>query len=266
MSFQTHTHGELTYLTAPVLGAIRHGFSTRKGGVSCAPFDSLNLGINRGDDPSAVLENYSRFCASIGIDPANTVLSNQVHKTNVKVCTGDDRGKGLFYPRNYEADALITNVPDVALTVFSADCGILLLYDPCCHAIGAIHAGWRGCASGIVEKTVRAMQRNYGTDPKNLTAAVGPCIGPCCFETDQDVPDAMSAALKTDAAPFLRAGNSKKWNVDLAGLNKQWLLRAGVPESQIELYGICTACHPELFWSHRKMGEARGLQVAMIAL
>ena len=265
MSFETRTQQALVYLTSPTLGPVRHGFSTRQGGVSQAPLDSLNLGVNRGDDPANVRENYRRFCGAIGIDPHRTVLSSQVHQTTVRVCTREDAGKGLLRSRDYDADGLITNEPDLALCVFSADCGILLLHDPVHHAVGAVHAGWRGCAAGIVEEAVRSMTAHYGTDPADLRAAIGPCIGACCFETDSDVPDAMSAALGTDAAPYLRQTGAK-WHVDLGGLNRQWLLRAGVPEQQIDLCGVCTACHPELFWSHRKMGEARGLQVAMIAL
>lgn len=114
-----------------------------------------------------------------------------------------------------------------------------------------------------MEKAVREMGRVYGTNPRDLLAAIGPCIGPCCFETDADVPQAMRAALGADAEPCLEARGSK-YHVDLAGLNRQWLLRAGVLPEHIDVCGLCTACHPDLFWSHRKMGEARGVQGAMI--
>ena len=149
--------------------------------------------------------------------------------------------------------------------VFSADCGILLLYDGANHAVGAVHAGWRGCAAGIVEQAVHAMGDAYGTVPGQLLAAVGPCIGQCCFETDGDVPGAMRSALGIDADAYLERRGAK-WQVDLAGLNRQWLLHAGVAPSHIELCGLCTACRSELFWSHRKMGNARGAQIAMISL
>ncbi len=263
MSFETHTDHDLIYLTSPLLGAVRHGFSTRQGGVSIGHLSTLNLGVARGDSPENLAENYSRFCGAIGADPARCVLSSQVHETTVRLCAEADAGKGLLRARDYNADALITNTPDLPIAVFSADCGILLLRDPVHNAVGAIHAGWRGCAGGIVEKTVRAMTHHFSTDPGQLIAAIGPCIGPCCFETDADVPAAMEAALDQDAAPYLRKAG-QKWHVDLAGLNRQWLLRAGVPAEHIDLCGICTACHPELFWSHRKMGEDRGLQAAMI--
>ncbi len=263
MSFLMQERSGLRYLTSSALSGVRHGFSTRQGGVSPAPWDSLNLGPSRGDAMDNVAENYRRFCAAIGANSHQVVLSRQVHETTVRVCTAADAGKGLQQERDYTADALITCESNLALTVFSADCGILLLWDPVSGAVGGVHAGWRGCAAGIVEKTVKAMSMEYGARPQDLRAAVGPCIGPCCFETDSDVADAMKQALGGDAAPYIR-WQPPKFHVDLAGLNRQWLLRAGVLPGHIDMCGLCTACHPELFWSHRKMGNARGVQCAMI--
>lgn len=269
MPLITRESADLRWLSSPLLDeqnpALAHGFSTRQGGVSKPPFDTLNLGAGRGDDPAAVLENYSRFCAAVGVDAARPVLAKQVHETTVRLVTKQDAGKGLLVPRDYTADALMCNEANLPLVVFSADCGILLLYDAANHAIAAIHAGWRGCAAGIVGKTVRGMTASFGTRPEQLVAAIGPCIGPCCFETDNDVPAAMRAALGDSAEPYWER-RGEKWQVDLAGLNRQWLLQAGVLSARIDLCGLCTACHPDLFWSHRKMGEARGAQIALIAL
>lgn len=266
MAFETQS---LPYLTSSLLAgyapALRHGFSTRKGGVSAAPFDSLDLGPSRGDDPAAVAENYRRFCGVLGVDRDRAVLSRQVHETTVRLCTDGDAGKGLCFPRDYTADALVTRDANLPLVVFSADCGTILLYDPVQRAIGAIHAGWRGCAGGIVEKTVRAMEDAFSTRAADLLAALGPCIGPCCFETDGDVPQAMTDALGAEASPYL-TWQGAKWHVDLAGLNRQWLLRSGLRPEHIDTCGLCTACRPDLFWSHRKTGEARGVQAALISL
>ena len=264
MPFLTHEQDGLVWLSAPALSGVRHGFSTRRGGVSAAPFDTLNLGPGRGDAPEHVAENYRRFCGAVGVDAGRVVLSKQVHEDTVRSCTEDDAGKGLWTERDYIADALITNVPGLPLVVFSADCGILLLHDPVTRCVGAVHAGWRGCAAGIVEKTVRQLERVYGARPGDLRCAVGPCIGQCCFETDDDVPAAMCAALGAEAEPYL-ARRGPKWHVDLAGLNRQWLLRAGLLPNPIDICGLCTACRPDLFWSHRKMGESRGVQAALIA-
>ena len=194
MSFLTHEQNGLVWLTSSLLDGVCHGFSTRQGGVSQPPFDTLNLAPGRDDDPAAVRENYRRFCGTLGVDPARTVLSKQVHEATVRLCTEADAGKGLLSPRDYAADALITRDANLPLAVFSADCGILLLYDPIHRAVGAIHAGWRGCAAGIPEKTVQAMTAAFGTRPEDLVAAVGPCIQQCCFETDGDVPAAMTQA------------------------------------------------------------------------
>lgn len=265
MPFDIHSENGLVWLSSSLLAGVRHGFSTRRGGVSAPPWDSLNLGPGRGDEEASVRENYRRFCGAVGTDMDRAVLSKQVHEDTVRVCTAVDAGKGLFSQRDYTADALITNEKGLPLVVFSADCGIILLYDPVQEAVGAVHAGWRGCAAGIVEKTVRTMRDVFSSSPENILAAIGPCIGQCCFETDIDVPDAMEAALGTEAKPYLKRRNPK-WQVDLAGLNRQWLLRAELAPEHISTSGLCTACRPDLFWSHRRMGEARGAQVALISL
>ena len=268
MPFEQHRQDGLIYLTSPLLRrnpGITHDFSTRVGGVSAAPMDTLNLDVGRGDAQTALEENYRRFCAALHTSPRRTVLSRQVHEDAVRLCTAADAGKGLFSQRDYRADALITNEPELPLVVISADCGLILLHDPVRRAVGAVHAGWRGCAAGIPQKAVEAMARAFGSRPGDIRAALGPCIGPCCFETDADVPQAMEAALGETARPFL-VRRGAKWYVDLAGLNRAWLLRAGLAPEQVETAGMCTACHPELFWSHRKMGNARGAQAALIAL
>ena len=266
MPFQQREQNGLVWFTADVLNQIPHGFSTRMGGVSPAPWDSLNLRPNQGDGPEALRENYRRFFAVLGLDEHRTVLSQQTHTANIRRVTAADAGKGVVRPRDYtDVDALITNEAALPLTVFSADCGTVLLYDPVRQAVGAAHAGWRGCAAGIVEKTVQAMEDAYGSRPADLLAALGPCIGRCCFETDGDVPAAMRDALGADAEPHLECRGAK-FHVDLAGLNRQWLLRAGLAPEHIEVSGVCTACRPDLFWSHRKMGDQRGVQAAVIAL
>ena len=266
MPFSTHEENGLVLLTSPLLSGVRHGFSTRLGGVSPAPWDSLNLGPGRGDAPENVAANYRRFFACLGADEHRAVLSKQVHEADIRTVTAADAGKGLTRPRDYEADALITNEKNLPQVVFSADCGILLLHDPVTGCVGAVHAGWRGCAAGIVEKTVIEMGRVFGAKPEKLLAAVGPCIGQCCFETDDDVPDAMRcSALGEAAEPYLER-RGPKWHVDLAGLNRQWLLHAGLVPEHIDVCGLCTACRRDWFWSHRKMGNARGAQVAVIVL
>ena len=266
MPFQSHEKHGLIWLTSEslTLPGVVHGFSTRPGGVSMPPWDSLNLGIACGDDMACVQENFRRFCRAVGTDVDQVVLSRQVHEDNVRLVTADDAGKGLWRQRDYESvDAMICNTPGIALSVFSADCGIILLYDPVQRAIGAVHAGWRGVASGLVRKTALEMARHFGTDPADLHCAIGAAIGPCCFETDDDVPDALRRSMGAAAEPYMERRGSK-WHIDLKGLNALWLRGIGV--QHIDICPHCTACRPDLYWSHRKMGTARGVQTAMIAL
>lgn len=270
MPFRIQTCGELVYHTSSVLehDGILHGFSTRKGGVSEGCFDSLNLRIG-GPDPDdrrRVEENYRRFCAAVGTDVHGTVLSVQVHEDTIRTVTAADAGKGLFRERDYTADALITNEPGLSLMVFSADCGIFLLHDPVSGCIGAVHAGWRGTALDLPAKTVREMAKRYGAKPENIRVAIGAGICPTCFETHRDVPDAMLEAFGPGADPFLHAFGDK-WQVDLEGINRWRLREAGICEEHLESMGVCTSCHGEqLYWSHRRDGDARGVQAAMIAL
>lgn len=145
--FHTQMKNGVTFLTAGALASdgIRHGFSTRLGGVSPAPWDSLNLDDRRGDDIANVQENFRRLCAALDMDVRRAVLSRQIHRDDVRLVTAADCGKGLWVPQDYDsADALITDVPGIPLVVFSADCNVILLHDPVCRAVGAAHAGWAG--------------------------------------------------------------------------------------------------------------------------
>lgn len=262
--FTKHTDNSILYLRSEALGSVPHGFSTRLGGVSPAPWDSLNLGVGRGDEMDNVRENYRRFCAALGLDEHRAVLSKQVHEDVVRHVTAEDAGKGLWRERDYTSvDGMVTDVAGLPLVVFSADCNVILLHDPVRGAIGACHAGWRGTALGIAAKTAREMVRLFGCDPTHIRAAIGPSIAQCCFETDDDVPAALRAALGAEAEPYMEQRGAK-YHIDLKGINALWLRKAGV--EQIDICDDCTACHPTLYWSHRKTGNDRGAQIAMIAL
>lgn len=259
----------VVYLTADgfeAAGGVAHGFSTRLGGVSQGIYSSLNLGFRRGDDPKHVAENYRIFCAAIGVDPAKLVFTNQVHGDIVRTVTAADAREGLNAVVEYEADGLMTDVPGVALTVFSADCLPILLYDPVRRAVAAVHAGWRGTASGVVTRAVEKMRDCYGTDPADLLAAIGPGISKCCFETHEDVPNAMTEAMGACALHSIEVLPTGKFRVDLKGLNAERLENAGVLPEHIAVSQDCTACLPERYWSHRVTQGQRGSQAAVIAL
>lgn len=253
----------LQYLVSPLLEDVPHCFSTRYGGVSKGHLSSLNLGTHRGDDPNNVLENYRILGEAVGFDPMNTVFTKQIHSDIVERVGASQRGRGLLRETEEGCDGLITNEKDVVLTVFSADCTPILFYDPVVQAVGAAHAGWRGTAAGIAARVVEKMSAEFGSDPKNIRAAIGPCISQCCFETHNDVPDAMISALGEDAKPYILP-KGEKYLVDLKGLNALWLRKAGL--DRISVAKECTACDPDRFWTHRRVGNARGSLAAMITL
>ncbi len=262
------TLGGVPFQTAPGLTAlgVPHGFTTRLGGVSEGIYASLNLGGGRGDAPERVRENYRRVCQALGVPLESVVCSSQVHGDAVRTVTAADGGKGILRPVDYDADGLITDVPGFTLTVFGADCLTILLCDPVRRVIGAVHAGWRGTALGIVDRAVERMEEGYGCRAQDLRAALGPCIGMCCFETDADVPQAMTDALGPAAEPYITAEDGGKFHVDLQGLNALRLRRLGVPQAQVERSPDCTMCRPDKYWSHRYTKGARGSQAALIHL
>lgn len=261
-------HGVFFYACpGPAWGGAAHGFSTRLGGVSSAPWDSLNLGANRGDDPANVRENFRRFCAAAGTDCAALVKNHQIHSALVRPVTRADVCCDSAAPGAVDADGLVTDEPGLCLTVFSADCIPVLLYDPIRRCVGAAHAGWRGTAAGIAARTVQAMAAHYGSDPADLLAAIGPGISLCCFETHADVPDGLRSGLGADAEPFIHPlPGGEKYRVDLKGANARWLEWAGLRPEHIALCSACTACGLDQFWSHRVQGNTRGSMAAMIQL
>lgn len=243
-----------------------HAFTTRQGGVSEGIYTSLNLGTNRGDDPRRVRENYHRVCAALGVKVDQLIFSSQVHGDVVRPVTLSDAGKGLDRGIDYDADGLITDVPGLTLVVFGADCLTVLLHDPVCQVIAAVHAGWRGTALGITAKAVETMARDYGCVRENILAAIGPGISECCFETGAEVPEAMTAALGRGALPYIKELRGEKYKVDLKGINALWLSHSGVMSTNVDISSDCTFCHPEKYWSHRYTKGERGSQAALISL
>ncbi|MCI8423073.1 MAG: peptidoglycan editing factor PgeF [Lawsonibacter sp.] len=251
----------------PAWAGTAHGFSTRQGGVSPTPWDSLNLGANRGDDLENVAENFRRFCAAVGTDSWALVKNHQVHGDTVRSVTKADCLEGPAAPGTFEADGLVTGQPGVCLTIFSGDCIPVLLYDPAGRVIAAVHAGWRGTAKGAAARGVEAMVQRYGCAPENILAAIGPGIGPCCFETHADVPQGLRARLGREAEPCIRPLAAEgKFSVDLKRANARWLERAGLKGEHIAVCPACTACDRTDFWSHRMQGGQRGSMAAVIQL
>ena len=244
---------------------IRHAFSTRLGGVSEGEFTSMNTAFNRGDDPAHVTENYRRICAAAGFDFDSLVASAQDHHTYVRAVTSADRGVGIRKPRDRESvDALITNEPGVTLVTYYADCTPLFFVDTVTHAVGLAHAGWRGTVGRIGQKVVEKMTALYGTDPKNIMAAVGPAISVCCYEVDEPCAAQFLALRDLDSDKFVFPKGNGKFMVDLLETNRQILVKAGVPAENIAVSDVCTNCHSDLLWSHRATKRHRGTMSAFL--
>ncbi len=259
MAIKTIQKGKLEYLMAEGI-CVPHAFTTRFGGVSREHLSSLNLAMHRGDDEENVAENYRILGEALGFDPKNAVHTRQTHSDIIRRVTRADC-RGLDHRLYPECDGLITNDPGTVLVVFTADCTPILLWDPVTGAVGAVHAGWRGTGADIAGKAVRAMAREFGCRPENISAAIGPNIGQCCFQTDADVPLAMKQTFGKEAESYIRQQN-EKYYVNLKEINALALRRAGV--THIEISESCTMCENHRFWSHRVTGGQRGSQGAII--
>ena len=266
----------ISVLTFPRLtetGMVCHCFSTRLGGVSAGPYESMNLSFTRGDREEAVRENYRRIAHFLGTTADRFVLTCQTHTTNVRVVCEEDAGKGVTVQRDYtDVDALVTNKPGLALGVFWADCVPILMLDPVHRAIAAVHSGWKGTAGRISAETIRVMKESYGTVPSDLIVVIGPSICGSCYEVSEDVAavfmerfldrEGLNRVLRFVG---IRDG-SRKYLLDLWEANRQILSECGVRDENISITGICTKCNPWLLFSHRAMGEKRGNNGAFIML
>lgn len=214
----------------------------------------MNLSFSR-ECKQNVEENYRRIQAAIGFS-GGFALTNQQHTDIVKECTKADG----FLIYEDAVDGLITDKNGICLTVFIADCVPVLIADPVKRAVAAVHSGWRGTAKGITARAVEQMCERYGTNPKDLVAAVGPCICKCCYEVGQDVYDGFSAPQ------FFEKKNNGKYALDLPFANKSVLEGAGIPPQNIYLSGECTFCKSDLYYSHRATEGKRGNLAAMIEI
>lgn len=260
--------GYITYPNLAKLDFVRHASSVRKGGISKIPYlASMNLGFHTDDDAETVRENFRIFAKAVGIDVNNMVSSSQFHNANIRVATASDRGKGILKSADYEdVDALVTNEKNVALTVFGADCVPLLFADSKNKAVGAAHCGWRGTFKELAPLTVKKMKEIYNSNPKNIFVAIAPCIHCCCYEVDEnlftDFENKFPDIAQTDA---LRRENGKFY-LDLPKINKQLLIKEGVPEENILISDLCSGCDPANLFSHRKSGGKRGIMASVIEI
>ncbi len=262
MFIQENENG-LLYMRSDIIGA-KHAFTTRFGGVSVGELTSLNLGSNRGDDPENVRENFRRVCALFGTDENGAAVTNQVHRADVRIVTKADRHICLG-PTPYEADGIVTGEKGMPIFCFTADCVPVLLWDTENRAAGAIHCGWRSSVADILKNALEAMA-SLGAEPWTIRAAIGPAIGACCFETDDDVPEAITAWLGGETGGLFVRREDGKTMVDLRLANARRLFQLGLPVMNIDLSDECTFCSHDKYWSHRFTKGRRGSQAAVIML
>lgn len=261
----------VTFLTFPALEEtemVRHAFSTRMGGVSEGPYATMNFSFTRGDNPESVRENYRRMADALGVKKEQMVLTWQTHTTNVRRVTEEDMGKGVVKDRDYrDVDGLVTDIPGVTLVTFFADCVPLYFLDKKNRAIGLSHSGWRGTVNRMGEKTLKMMEKEFGTNPEDVTACVGPSICQDCYEVGPEVIEEFEKEFHKDCHKklFYKKENGK-YQLNLWEANRIVLLESGVPGENISVTDICTHCNPELMFSHRRTPDKRGNLCAFLCL
>ncbi|MCJ7782356.1 MAG: peptidoglycan editing factor PgeF [Desulfobacterales bacterium] len=233
---------------------VRHAFLTRQGGVSLSPYDSLNLSDKNGDQEESVSKNKKIIAETSGFDPSRLVLLDQMHQDQILLL----KKPITPLPSPLEFDALITNSPNIFLGILTADCLPIFVVDQEKKVIAAIHAGRQGTALGITAKALKKMEEEFGCLSKDLFIAIGPSIGPFCYEIDEKV-------FQQEWKPFSASGGAGKWMVDLARINIGQMKREGIEEEQICCINLCTHCHGDLFFSYRKEGRT-GRQLSFIGM
>jgi polyphenol oxidase len=243
-----------------------HAITTRQGGASLPPHDTLNMAFSRPDDPAAVRENRRRVYTALEVAPERVVQAGQIHAADVLVVDDRHAGRGALERASVlpPADALITRTHDLYLLACFADCTPLLFFDPVQRAVGVAHAGWQGTAKQIAAATVRAMHDSFGTQPDDLRVVVGPSAGPCCYNVWPHVAATIRSELPF-AADVLFDRNGETF-FDLWAANVASLVAAGVRRANIEVSRICTIDHADRFFSHRASGGNTGRFAAIVGV
>ncbi|HEX3076197.1 MAG TPA: peptidoglycan editing factor PgeF [Lachnospiraceae bacterium] len=263
--------GDVGYITFPVLERIpyvKHGFSTRLGGVSKDHLSSLNLSFTMESNPENVIENYSRICSALAINPISMIFSDQVHDTKIHVVREEDRRSVISYEKELVGiDGLITNVKGLTLVTYYADCVPLYFVDTRNHAIGLSHSGWKGTVHKMAVRTIEAMTKEYGTNPKDVVAVIGPSICQECYEISEDVALEFQNAYDSDIVEqILERKENGKYQLDLWLANTENCREAGILKENITVSNICTCCNHDILYSHRASKGKRGNLAAFLSL
>lgn len=244
-----------------------YAFSTRLGGVSKTPFDSLNLALHVGDSDEDVLTNRKKFIGSLGYQLEDIVTPNQVHGDKVFRVEENHRGRGSkkYSDAIPETDALITNVHDLPLMLCFADCAPIIFADAENVAVGIAHGGWKGTLNKIAAKTFLAMKENFGTQAKDCFAGIGPSIGVCCYEVGEDVIDAVKKSFPNHVDEIILERDGKFF-LDLWSANVIQLMEVGLPAENIEVAGDCTCCQKSWYYSYRAAQGKTGRIAAVVGI
>lgn len=253
-------NANLVYYQFAQWEGVKHGIFTRHGGVSAAPWHSLNLGGNVGDDPAAVRHNHDLIYKELDLNAKQTCSVWQVHSADVIIANGPVHGRRWIAL----ADSMVTNKPDTPLFMRFADCTPILFHDPVQQVIGMAHGGWRGTVQGVAANTVRAMVQGYGCKPEDIQAGIGPAIGPDVYQVGEEVVTAVSDYFGITDGLIRRDASDGTAYLNLWAANQLDLERAGV--RQIEVAGICTATHTDEFFSHRAEKGRTGRFGAVLSL
>ena len=260
------------YFPALKKEGLTHAISTRLGGVSAAPYDSLNLGLHTDDKEKNVLANRQMFLNAIGLDINKTVTAKQIHKDKIYIVEKEDNIRGATSYSNAidDTDALVTNLNGVPLSLFFADCVPIILYDPVQKAIGISHAGWQGTVLNIAQKTVLKMKDSFNSNPSDILVAIAPSIGPCCYEVDDKIykefKNSTYNQLPEKQFSNLFTPKKDRYHLNLQDTNKADLIISGIQPSNIYISNICTSCHNDTYFSHRKDNGTTGRFSAVVCL
>lgn len=255
------------------IGFIRDGFSTRAGGVSSGQFESMNFSIKMGDSPENVKKNFSLFLEAHGFQ--NPIMSDQTHTINIKRVYQEDAGKNVFVPKDYsDIDGLVTNEKGITLVTTFADCVPLYFADEKHRAIGLAHSGWKGTIGRIGKAMIERMKQEFGTEPQNIKAAIGPSICVNCYEVSKDLAEEFAEEFRSEIVQYKTSDSKERFDVwdmekivlkrdnnyylNLWAANQKVLTEAGIPKENIALPDLCTCCNCRDLFSHRASKGKRG--------
>lgn len=249
-AYELRTAGGLTALGWPALDALGVDavVTTRDGGVSTGPYESLNLALHVGDDPAAVIENRRRAATALGADLDDLVFAAQVHGRSAVLVTEADRGRGAYRMTDAipDADALVTNQRGVVLAILVADCVPIVLFDPSAGVLATVHAGWRGTVAGVTDAALDVMA-SLGAQPAGVVAGIGPAVSPRTYQVGDRVARAVRARFGDEADALLVADGPGHWRLDLPEANRRSLQAAGVPVEAISLATVGTGAGGPFF-------------------